>query len=591
MKKKTNVKKYSRKLKIKKIKCSRKILRGGSNGSPSNKKFTFSLRRDTIKQQLIDGLIKKYEFSKLEEVSVSEYISKIFRKFKYSYDTKNPINPAYKENDSVLYLKKDEVDKAINPTEVFKVYAPTNQSISIEYNDDKKFKDIGKFYEITPLELSVDTMQLAVNTKKIKISNDSSGNSYLGFVDFPSLVITEKPAGTGFSYTSREHAEWISVYEEKYDDDDKLFDLIETQSDGIHIGRHIDKKTFDSEIETINVKISKLDEGKNKDEISKLKNSKPIKKGDVKMSNEELFIKKQEEMRQLLSNKEISTDEKEKLKQRIEGQVNYRAYVNVEDEDDEAGNNKHVTTEDISWAMQNALWLEKYLEIRTDDNRLTSQELQTKIGEIYDCDLSVLDEKYIIVDDTIIIDGEEYVICGYPDKQMKEIIVSFWQDKIMRADLDKIHQEHKSNLGNLLVEFYNNNIEYSKDLFPTSITENYFKLYYKVRQQDWKYIITYFNDYKQQSKDIKYEDFEDKFKILFAEYYNKLGKIYLNKPNINIKYVFLIFKKETDKLIPAIFNFKELDIKYKSILERINVIIKKDISKIFNIINDTNYHL
>ena len=66
---KNNMKKYSRKLKNKKFKCSRKILRGGSNGRPSNKKFTFSLRRDTIKQQLIDGLIKKYEFSKLEEVT------------------------------------------------------------------------------------------------------------------------------------------------------------------------------------------------------------------------------------------------------------------------------------------------------------------------------------------------------------------------------------------------------------------------------------------------------------------------------------------------------------------------------------------
>ena len=582
IKKKSHVRKYSRKVKNKKVKYSRKLLRGGALLAPPyqihpSRQSQRQPLKFTINTPFEKKIMELYEFSKLEEVK--DYISQIFRKFKYSYAQ---TNPAYKETDSILYLKKDKVDKEINPTEVFKVYGPSNQSISIEYNDDKKFKDIGKFYEITPLELSVDTMQLAVNTGKIEISTDKDSNSYLGFVDFPSLVITEKPSGTGFSYSSRKNATWISVYEQEFEEKDKVFDLIETMD-----GRHIEESTLDSEIESIDVKISKLDKIKNNDEITNLENSKPKKKGDVPMTNEALFIKKQDEMRQLLSKPE--SDEKAKLKLKIEEQVKYRAYVKLEEDgnddnrDDGDGSNKNVITEDISWAMKNSLWLEEYLKIKTEDNSLTAQYLQTQIGEAYECDLSGLDEKYLIVEEF-----EDYVICGYPDKKMKEHIINFWQDEKMRVELDKIHKAHTLNLGNLLVDFYNSNTEY-KDVFPTSITENYFKLYYKVRQQDWTYIINYFSEKYEKTKDDKYKDFGDKFKILFADYYNKIGKIYLNKPNIIIKYVFLIFKKETDKLIPAIFNFKELDIKYKSILERINVIIKKDISKIFNIINDTNY--
>jgi len=270
IKKKSNVRKYSRKVKNKKVKYSKKLMSGGAKRAPQMpnyqrhpSRYSHSQRNPlefTFNTPFEKKIMELYEFSKLEEVK--DYISNNFRKFKYSYAK---TNPAYKETDSILYLKKDEVGKEINPIEVFKVYAPTNQSISIEYNYDKKFKDIGKFYEITPLELSVDTMQLAVNTGKLEISTDDKGNSYLGFVDFPSLVITEKPSGSGFSYTNREHAEWISVYEEKFEEKDKVFALIETMD-----GRHIEQTTFDSEIESIDVKISKLDKDKNSSKISKI---------------------------------------------------------------------------------------------------------------------------------------------------------------------------------------------------------------------------------------------------------------------------------------------------------------------------------
>ena len=480
IKKKSHVRKYSRKVKNKKVKCSRKLLRGGAKRAPQpykppQKYYPYPSRHSQKKPLVFKfntpfetKIMKLYEFSTLE--ADKDYISQIFRKFKYSYANANT-NPAYKETDSILYLKKDEVDKEINPTEVFKVYGLGNQSISIEYNDDKKFKDIGKFYEITPLELSVDTMQLAVNTGKIEISTDKDGNSYLGFVDFPSLVITEKPSGTGFSYSSRKNATWISVYEQEFEEKDKVFDLIETMD-----GRHIEQSTFDSEIESIDVKISKLNSLKDAIRISNLENSKPkLKTGDymISMSNEDLFIKKQNEMRQLLSNKEIPNDEKEKKKQKIEEQVKYRAYVNIEEDGDGDGSNKHVITEDISWAMKNSLWLEQYLQFKTEDNRLTAQELKTHIGEAYDCDLSGLDEKYVIVDEFENKvenggDDETYVICGYPEEKMKEIILNFWQDKNMKKELDNIHKDQKDNFYKYFIKFFN---EYIKEDIKTKTTE------------------------------------------------------------------------------------------------------------------------
>ena len=626
IKKKSNVRKYSRKVKNKKVKYSKKLMSGGALLSPSSSQKPKLLQpHQSQRQPLVfkfnkpfeTKIMELYEFSKLE--ADKDYISQIFRKFKYSYAQ---TNPAYKETDSILYLKKDEVDKEINPTEVFKVYAPTNQSISIEYNDDKKFKDIGKFYEITPLELSVDTMQLAVNTGKLEISTDKDGNSYLGFVDFPSLVITEKPSGTGFSYSSRKNATWISVYEQEFEEKDKLFDLIETMD-----GRHIEQSTFDSEIETIDVKISKLDKTIYKDsvKIRKLEELKPKKKGDVPMANEELFIKKQEEMRILLS--EPESDEKAKLKLKIEEQVKYRAYVKLEEDGD--GSNKNVITEDISWAMKNSLWLEEYLKIKTEDNSLTAQELKTKIGEEYECDLSGLDEKYVIVDEFENKvenggDGETYVICGYPERQMKEHILNFWQDEKMKIDLNKVHKEQKDNFyewfSKLFNEFVNLDSENSIKKTPHKLTEiikqkqfntinikknksnlnELYKIFYKsIEEPIVKYIKDRYNQtIAEPNNTFNLSDvdliffrknlikFNKKWETNIQTYFNDIAQQYLNTIISNITYVFLVFKKNKYKLQSlniAFFNVKELEIKYKPLLERINKLIKNEIPIIFNI--------
>ena len=563
-----------------------------------------------VKTQM-ENFIDSYECpSKLQfmHVDIPDFE---FKKYSCHYNK----SENYEKHMSYLYFKKTHIGEELNlDFEVYKVYAPNNQSISIEHKilnpKHEKYKEFGKLYDITPLELSVDTMQLAINTGKLKMSTDKDGNSYLGFVDFPSLVINEKYAGSGFSYTSREYANWISVYEEKFDyDNDKLFELIVTSED-----IHIDKHALDLEIKIMQDKIQILKANKRNSDIEKIEElnvkigelhtekSKPV----ITMSNEELFIMKQNEMRTLLEGvKTLDIDKKDTEKQKIVEQVKYRAYVSLEGEEDSGDiGNKNIISENIGWVMQNALWLEKYLKIKTEDNRLTAQELQNEIGEKYECDLFGLDEKYIIVDDTII-NGEEYVICGYPDKNMKAIIINFWQEEKMRKMLDKVHQKQNDTFYKWFSNLFNKYIDEEikeKVIKKKDITElqNYkitnnselYKIYKKQRQ---KFIIDYINDrYEKLATTPEEKSIYDNFKIQYntniEAYFQEIATKYMNKIISYIKYIFIVYKKDkkNGNLIPFIFNIKELSNTHVPILERINKLIKNKLPSIFDIQEEYN---
>ena len=106
----------------------------------------------------------------------------------------------------------------------------------------------------------------------------------------------------------------------------------------------------------------------------------------------------------------------------------------------------------------------------------------------YDCDFTGLDMKYIIVDEFVNNgvggDGETYVICGYPDRRMKEIVLNFWQNIDMKKKLDEIHQEQ-----------YDNNCQWFMDLFSQYKKTEYnktqiYELYINIRKINLKYIKT-----------------------------------------------------------------------------------------------------
>jgi hypothetical protein len=556
-----------------------------------------------VKTQM-DNFIDSFECpSKLQFMHVDiPYFE--FKKYSCHYNK----SENYEEHISYLYFKKLQIEENTY-VEVYKVYAPNNQSISIEHKiinpNDQKYKEFGKLYDITPLELSVDTMQLAINTGKLEITTDKKGNSYLGFVDFPSLVITEKYAGSGFSYTSREYANWISVYEEKFDDNDKLFELIVTSD-----GRHIDKHTLELEIKIMQDKMQILKANKRDSDLKKIEEL-DVKIGEldtelikpvIKMNNEELFIMKQNEMRTLLEGeKTLDIDETEREKQKIEEQVKYRAYVTLEDEEDNGDiGNKNVITENIGWVAQNSLWLEKYLEIKNNEshaggfkgiklqNNVRIQDYdKLKNSKDYKCDLSGLDEDYIIVDDKT---SPGYVICGYPDKQMKEIVLNFWQNPIMKEELDKVHKEQKNNNCKWFMELFN---DYNKpikyDLKQVS------EIYMNIKKTIFEYIKNRYKELYVNNQSEYKEIFEgndknkdSKFIENAKQYFQLIGEKYLPKPLTQIKYVFLVFKKkEKDNKIslePFIFNIKELKKEHQPILKRIERIIKKELPTKFGIL-------
>ena len=132
------------------------------------------------------------------------------------------VYPKYQEV-STLFPSDDKVNQ-----DIFIVHEFNNQAISVETDPN-----LEKGLIITPLELSVDTMQLAINTGCLQISQEGD-NSYLGFVSnssisFPSLVSKEK---SFYGYqSSRNNAIWTNVYE-----DDTTFKIDETYtSPDVHV--------------------------------------------------------------------------------------------------------------------------------------------------------------------------------------------------------------------------------------------------------------------------------------------------------------------------------------------------------------------
>ena len=107
-------------------------------------------------------------------------------------------------------------------------------------------------------------------------------------------------------------------------------------------------------------------------------------------------------------------------------------------------------------------------------------------------------------------------------------------------------------------------------------------------------------NYKEYFKKIYRIEYDPYFKTTFKEmqksFYNELANKYLNKPMMNIKYVFVILKKDTDgNYVPAIFNVRELEKKHKEILEQIQKIIQTILPEIYGILdkdkNETEYDL
>jgi hypothetical protein len=561
----------------------------------------------------------------------------------------------------------------------YSTYDVSNQSIGIKVNETD---DDFVYYSITPLRLSVPTLQHAVEKESLSIIEEGS-NYYLGFKDIPSLLvsptyakaytsrpveakhkITKKKTTSNSNNNNNKHfpfgkieAQWFNVTEdEETYNKDNTFEIIEKYK--ANKSNTDDKFIAYRKGLTINNQLKpnylpKSNGSSTHPHLNNLINAK-YKKGENAIyistaTNLETFEYLIEKVRAIIkqiqqiedeNKKEIKNEnetETEKKKERLKelfykrklgiSKVTYRAYIKLDNYIKNSSNKYNPTylntVENIRWVVANALWLEEYLKLNTNymtskkkEDRLKADTLFDKIGEAYECDLSGLDEKYLIVDDTT---HPEYVICGYPEKEMKAHILNFWQDK---PETNTLNTGFKETNVQYIVDLFNQLQEKKKEEEIKKLNEKkeeeeiqeiekkieeavikfennkinddtkYYKLYMNLRKGIFDYIKNRYEEiYKNTPNNEEYTNFTANFKKNAEAYFQKIAEKYLPKPMLFIKYVFLIFKKQPDgKLIPMVFNVKEITPENKPILERVEKLIKHELPYRFGILSDDEYN-
>ena len=284
---------------------------------------------------------------------------------------------------------------------------------------------------------------------------------------------------------------------------------------------------------------------------------------------------------------------------------------------------KSVIVEDIAWIREIMSELTKVNPSLNKPNEtktnleLFLEKYKTEEGKtdykprIFSCvDLDIDHSKIIIEEVTITTLGEdeeseEYVILGYPKDTMRPYLDLYNKNKGM---FDEIYQKHKSNFMSSMAELHNN-MNPSNQIDMGQLTTEIHKFY--DYESYYQYIENFYNneilklgftkehineeffysnlnpDEKKLIQDtfikiygISYDpNFKNKFKEIQKAFYNELASKCLNKPIIQIQYIFLIFKKNTDgNYTPACFNFRELKHKHHSLLQRLETVIKTILS-------------
>ena len=99
------------------------------------------------------------------------------------------------------------INRTTGNQNTLEIYENTDTAIGIKLLK----KPHAIFFTITPMVLSVDIMQLAVNTNNIVISED--GN-FMSFKNLPSLIVDDTSYGSyGYTPTSRTLAKWCLIEE------------------------------------------------------------------------------------------------------------------------------------------------------------------------------------------------------------------------------------------------------------------------------------------------------------------------------------------------------------------------------------------
>ncbi len=385
------------------------------------------------------------------------------------------------------------------------------------------------FFTITPMVLSVDIMQLAVNTNNIVISRD--GN-FMSFKNLPSLIVDTTSYGSyGYTLTSKTVAKWCLIEETGLESNTFI------RPPSTYVGT--------------NPSISKL-------------------QGEV--TNEQVF----------LAPIDKSSDSAEYEDKRL---CLYRTNVIYKQNESDESDEQRELYERIVYLRDIAEWLENIEINKKPELNINKQ-----------CDLYGLDDNYIIINKFRNTDDkdeykDEYIICGYPNQETKQLIFQFWQG-IWK---DQFNLTHDNNLE-LFIELFNKKQTIEDNKINDKTTDLY-KFYSSIRNRQLKYVKERYNDpdikkkiNNTQEYETKLNEFNKNIDNNVKNYFNEVAKKYLPKFMSYIKYNFFIFKKVGEKLVPVVFNIKELTSIHKPILERINKLIRNELPSVFGISIEANYN-
>ena len=531
--------------------------------------FNCSIRPNTICNDRLKDIKEKYIKNNvyIEIIEIPTYFKIIFWENSKKTKTKTieTIYIYYTVRDPIQFNVDTRIYTQLNKNSVrlktpilinHKIYVvkeQTNQNITVE-TDPK----IQSSYSITPLDLNVATMQSAINTKSLEVVKDRN-NTYLSFQNnFPCLVIKE----ILFSFkSSRVGSQWISVYEDSSFKANRKFKIpYHKNYDKMYEENFVFEQIIFSNIDLfrhMRAKVISL--------LSKLKS-------DTNTNTESVLLLELDKLyKHVMYCFSIKIDKNNHIIQEDGTEI-----IDT------------ICTENINWVLKNSLWLEQYLKIKTVDNSLKANQLLELIGKEYDSDLSGLDEKYIIVDEFENKvengdDGKNYVICGYPEAKTKEHILNFWQ---LNAQLNNDLTEH---IANLFDKSQKNEID--KIDYKNNKKNKLYNLYSRLRNIIKDYEMNRFKEIEFKNDTEQYELFKTQFLNNYNSYYQQIALKYLKKPMLFIKYVFFVFKKESDgKLVPMVFNIKELNQIHQPILKRVDKLIKKELSYRFGILDDDEYN-
>jgi hypothetical protein len=421
-------------------------------------------------------------------------------------------------------------DKPSNSKTKIDKCVPTN--VHISFRDCNNKDGITQYHYITPCELSVDTLQYAFNTGKVKLvkDKDKHNQEYVSIDNFPTLLV-ETVTDSNFKDTRRDIG-FYSAYE-----------------DTTTLG----KTTYESQLQDY------LDRGVYKNAV-----------------------------------KYKETDETD-LPDEPDLPETYRDGISIQD---------------INYVREIA------------------KSLITQNPSEYTCDLQGIPDKYIIVE-TVSSEGDEYVICGYPDPSKMRTYLSMLENPDIQTRIEKIHKKHRTRFVQLFADMHNfahrdklekqiNNIEREIYKFmPLSPNMDYLENWYKqnpklrewINSEEFQEKLRYMDENGLvEHKQIVLSEIEkilipeseysaemEKIELALTEYsryVNELMLEYLNKPMMRIRYYFLIFKKHSEHgLVPAIFNMKQLEAKHTPVLEKVMDLIQMRIPEIYGILKDSKNHI